>query len=176
MSGVPFCLPLSYSSIGGYLLVSFDTRFSFACAPTISRKRSLIVEHVSGVTRGTLRGMGRSHTHLKKTETAMRKSMISLLLLATAIPASAQTAQPPANPDANTPAVNSPNSSPNPGAPVAGANSFTEGQAKSRIEEKGFKNVSDLKKDDAGVWRGKADQNGKAVNVSVDFQGNVVAR
>jgi hypothetical protein len=36
--------------------------------------------------------------------------------------------------------------------------------------------VSDLKKDDSGVWRGKADQNGKSVNVSVDFQGNVVAR
>jgi hypothetical protein len=109
-------------------------------------------------------------------EISMRKSMISLLLLAAAIPASAQTAQPPANRDANTPAVNAPNSPPNPGAPVAGANSFTEGQAKSRIEEKGFKNVSDLKKDDAGVWRGKADQNGKAVTVSVDFQGNVVAR
>jgi hypothetical protein len=109
-------------------------------------------------------------------ETTMRKSILSLLLLAAAIPASAQTAQPPANRDANTPAVNSPNSPSNPGAPAAGANSFTEGQAKSRIEEKGFKNVSDLKKDDAGVWRGKADQNGKAVTVSVDFQGNVVAR
>ena len=53
----------------------------------------------------------------------------------------------PANRDANTPAVNSPNSPPNPGAPVAGANSFTEGQAKSRIEDKGFKNVSGLQKD-----------------------------
>ena len=104
----------------------------------------------------------------------MRNSMISLMLLAAIIPASAQTTQPPANPNANTPAVNTPNSPPNPGAPVAGANSFTE--AKSRIEEKGFKNVSGLKKDDAGVWRGKADQNGKAVNVSVDFQGNVVAQ
>ena len=40
----------------------------------------------------------------------------------------------PANRDANTPAVNTPNSPPNPGAPVAGSNSFTEGQAKSRIE------------------------------------------
>ena len=59
---------------------------------------------------------------------------------------------------------------------MAGANSFTEGQAKSRIEEKGFKNVHDLKKDDAGVWRGKADQSGKAVNVSLDYQGNVVAQ
>ena len=37
----------------------------------------------------------------------------------------------PANRDANTPAVNTPNSPPNPGAPVSGANSFTEGQAKS---------------------------------------------
>ena len=105
----------------------------------------------------------------------MRKSMISLLLLAATVPASAQTVQPPANRDANTPAVNSPNSPPNPAAPVAGANSFTEGQAKSRIEEKGFKNVSDLKKDDAGVWRGKADQNGKAVTVSVDFSRAVSA-
>ena len=32
----------------------------------------------------------------------------------------------PANPNANTPAVNTPNSPPNPGAPVAGATSFTQ--------------------------------------------------
>src|SRR6187401_1990980 len=106
----------------------------------------------------------------------MRTTIISSLLLASVSASWAQNTQPPANRDANTPAVNSPNSAPNPGAPVAGANSFTEGQAKSRIEDKGFKNVSDLKKDDNGVWRGKADQNGKAVNVSVDFQGNVVAQ
>jgi hypothetical protein len=106
----------------------------------------------------------------------MRNTMMTVLLLASAGPVWAQTAQPPANRDANTPAVNSPNSPPNPGAPVAGANSFTEGQAKSRIEDKGFKNVSGLTKDGNGVWRGKADQNGKAVNVSVDFQGNVVAQ
>ena len=106
----------------------------------------------------------------------MRPTMISLLLLASASASWAQNTQPPANRDANTPAVNSPNSPPNPGAPVAGANSFTEGQARSRIEDKGFKNVSGLKKDDSGVWRGKADHNGKAVNVSVDFQGNVVSQ
>ena len=62
-----------------------------------------------------------------------------------ALPASVKTSSPPANRDAKTPAINSPNSPPNPGAPVAGANSFTEGQAKSRIEEKGFRNVHDLK-------------------------------
>jgi hypothetical protein len=120
--------------------------------------------------------MGRSRRDTSNMETSMRKSMTSLLLLAAVLPASAQTSSPPANRAANTPAINSPNSPPNPGAPVAGANSFTEGQAKSRIEEKGFKNVHELKKDDAGVWRGKADQNGKTVTVSVDFQGNVVAQ
>src|SRR4026208_622634 len=106
---------------------------------------------------------------MKNKETPMRPTMISLLLLASASASWAQNNQPPANRDANTPAVNSPNSPPNPGAPVAGANSFTEGQAKSRIEDRGFRNVSGLTKDANGVWRGKADQNGKAVNVSVDF-------
>ena len=108
----------------------------------------------------------------------MRKTLIATVVVAVAFPAFAQQ-QPgrqPANPDANTPAVNSPDSPPNPGAPVAGANSFTEGQAKSRIEAKGFTNVSGLQKDDAGVWRGKASQGGKAMNVSVDFQGNVVGK
>jgi hypothetical protein len=106
----------------------------------------------------------------------MRKTLFTAIVVAVAFPAFAQQqpARPPASRDANTPAVNTPNSPPNPGAPVAGANSFTAGQAKSRIEQKGFKNVSGLKKDDAGVWRGKASQGGKTVNVSVDFQGNVV--
>jgi hypothetical protein len=103
----------------------------------------------------------------------MRRILIAATVVAIAVPAFAQQ-QPPANRDANTPAVNSPNSPPNPGAPVAGANSFTEGQAKSRIEDKGFKNVSGLKKDAEGVWRGKASQGDKTMNVSVDFQGNVV--
>ena len=106
----------------------------------------------------------------------MRTTLIATVVVAVAFPAFAQQQPVLANPDANTPAVNSPNSPPNPGAPVAGANSFTEGQAKSRIEAKGFTNVSGLQKDDAGVWRGKASQGGKAMNVSVDFQGNVVGK
>jgi hypothetical protein len=105
----------------------------------------------------------------------MRNLLLAAAIVAIAAPAVAQQT-PPANRDANTPAVNTPNSPPNPGAPVAGANSFTEGQAKARIEEKGFKSVSGLQKDANGVWRGKADQNGKPVNVSIDFQGNVVAQ
>lgn len=62
---------------------------------------------------------------------------------------------------------------PQPAAPVKGANSFTEGQAKSRFEEKGFTNITDLKKDSDGVWRGRADNKGKPVSVSLDYQGNV---
>jgi hypothetical protein len=38
----------------------------------------------------------------------------------------------------------------------------------------GFANVSNLKKDDNGVWRGRAMKDGKTVDVSVDYQGNVV--
>jgi hypothetical protein len=53
-----------------------------------------------------------------------------------------------------TPAVNTPNTM-NPAAPVEGANSFTEGQAKSRIESNGYTNVSGLAKDDQGIGGGK---------------------
>ena len=63
----------------------------------------------------------------------------------------------------------------NPGAPVTGANSFTETQAKSQIEAKGYSNVSALKKDDNGIWRGTAMKDDKLVQISLDFQGNVVA-
>lgn len=73
---------------------------------------------------------------------------------------------------AQTPAVKSPNAN-NPAAPVPGANSFTEGQAKSRIEGAGYTEVSGLQKDSNGVWIGKAKKGGQAVDVKVDFQGNV---
>jgi opacity protein-like surface antigen len=58
--------------------------------------------------------------------------------------------------------------------PVAGSNSFTEGQARSRIEAAGWTNVTDLRKDDQGVWRGRAMRGGIAAAVGLDFQGNVV--
>jgi putative membrane protein len=86
------------------------------------------------------------------------------LLAALAISTSAAVAQ--------TPAVKSPSAT-NPAAPVPGANSFTEGQAKSKIEAAGYTEVSGLKKDDNGVWTGTASQGGKKVTVKVDFQGNV---
>jgi opacity protein-like surface antigen len=87
----------------------------------------------------------------------------------------AQTMAPSANPNASTPAVASPKAN-NPGAPAAGANSFTEAQAKSRIEKAGYTNVSGLSKDKDGIWKGKASKAGTSVDVGVDYQGNVVAK
>jgi hypothetical protein len=95
-----------------------------------------------------------------------------LLICAGVMAATAASAQQPAKPGPNNNAVNSPGQN-NSNAPVAGRNSFTEGQAKSKIEEAGYTKITDLKKDDNGVWRGKASKGGSSTSVSVDFQGNV---
>ena len=58
-------------------------------------------------------------------------------------------------------------------APANGSNSFTEAQAKDRIGQRGYSNVSDLSKDDAGVWRGNAQHSGNDVKVWLDYKGNV---
>lgn len=58
--------------------------------------------------------------------------------------------------------------------PAEGANSFTEGQARSRIEAAGYTDIQELRKDDKGVWRGRAMRNGQSSEVGLDFQGNVV--
>jgi putative membrane protein len=60
------------------------------------------------------------------------------------------------------------------GAPLKGSNSFTEGQAKDRVLSHGMTGVSALKKDNDGIWRGTAQQDGKPVQVAIDFKGNVV--
>ena len=101
----------------------------------------------------------------------MRLSVLCLSLgLFAATAASAQ--NPPAQSGPGNNAVNSSGQN-NSDAPVAGRNSFTEGQAKSKIEDAGYTGVSDLKKDDNGVWRGMATKSGSSMAVSVDFQGNV---
>ena len=58
--------------------------------------------------------------------------------------------------------------------PLPGANSFTESQARSRIEAQGYSGVTGLKKDDQSIWRGQAMRNGASVGVALDFKGNVV--
>jgi hypothetical protein len=57
--------------------------------------------------------------------------------------------------------------------PAKGANSFTMGEARSRIASNGFTNVTDLSKDADGVWRGHADKDGTNAAVWLDYKGNV---
>lgn len=102
----------------------------------------------------------------------MRRTMLVMAAMALSFsPALAQTA---AAPKAETPAVATPETT-NPTAPVEGENSFTEGQAKTRVEEAGYTDVSDLKLDDKGIWRGTAMKNGASVSIALDYQGNVTA-
>jgi hypothetical protein len=64
---------------------------------------------------------------------------------------------------------------PDAGAPLKGANSFTETQAKDRAMAAGLSSVASLVKDGDGIWRGSAMKDGKAAKVAVDFKGNVVS-
>lgn len=100
----------------------------------------------------------------------MKRALIGVAFLAMSGVAFAQT--PPANSDTATPATNNPDAA-RPAAPAKGANSFTEAQAKSRIEEKGFSDVTGLKKDADGIWRGKAMKGGASHDVALDYQGHV---
>lgn len=59
--------------------------------------------------------------------------------------------------------------------PLKGANSFTEAQAKTRIEAAGYTEVSGLLKDQDGIWRATAKKGGTSVQVALDFKGNVVS-
>jgi putative membrane protein len=75
--------------------------------------------------------------------------------------------------NSTTPAVKT-TDTPSPSAPEPGANSFTEDQAKDRIEDAGYSNVSKLIKDDQGIWRGQASKDGKNIHIALDYQGNIV--
>jgi hypothetical protein len=108
------------------------------------------------------------------TTTATTPSVPPMSVPSVTVPAPASSTPPASNsppqalsvaPDAKTPA-----------APVPGANSFTEAQARSRVESRGFTNVSGLMKDEQSIWRGKATKDGKDVTIAVDYQGNVVAQ
>ena len=56
---------------------------------------------------------------------------------------------------------------------MKGRNSFTMGEARRRIEKGGFTQVTGLKKDADGIWRGKGMKAGASVDVYCDYQGNV---
>lgn len=106
----------------------------------------------------------------------MKKLLIAMAAIAfSATSVFAQETKPATSSDGDTPAVATPTDQ-NAAAPVEGANSFTEDQAKERIVEAGYADVTELKLDDQGVWQGKATKDGKSVMVSMDYQGNIVAK
>ena len=57
--------------------------------------------------------------------------------------------------------------------PAKGSNSFSAGEARRRIEKEGYSTVSDLKKDNDGIWRGQGEKNGAKVGVWLDYKGNI---
>ena len=79
----------------------------------------------------------------------------------------------PTPPPSHNPAVATQSNANDQAAPAHGSNSFTENQAKSRIADRGYASVGNLQKDDQGVWRGTAQQNGQPVHVWLDYKGNV---
>src|SRR5689334_350183 len=100
----------------------------------------------------------------------MRNSLIAAAVLTLVAGGAMAQTQPPAADGPQNRAVNSSDSTNRQtNMPVAGRNSFTEGEAKSRIENRGFSNVQGLKKDDNGVWRGQATKEGRTVAVSLDY-------
>jgi len=66
-------------------------------------------------------------------------------------------------------------SSPITTSPQALTHTFTADQAKSRIQAKGYSNVSGLRKDAKGIWRGKAEKDGFPMDVTLDVNGSVTA-
>lgn len=100
------------------------------------------------------------------------RSIVSGAIAASLLLAGAAVAQQPTEAHKNA-AVKSPDTA---GAPTAGANSFTKGQAEDRIKKAGYASVTGLAKDKDGLWRGQAMKDGKTVSISLDFKGNVNAQ
>lgn len=99
---------------------------------------------------------------------------IMALAISAALFAASTAIADPAQSGPQNPAINT-DSGNNSDAPVKGANSYTESEAKSRIAAMGYSHVGGLKKDDNGVWRATASKGGQRVHVSLDYQGNVNA-
>ena len=63
---------------------------------------------------------------------------------------------------------------PEEGAPFAGANSFTEEQARDRATAWQIADISALTLDESGIWRGTGTLDGAPVTFAIDYRGNVV--
>jgi hypothetical protein len=62
----------------------------------------------------------------------------------------------------------------NPKAKPKSSDNLYQDEAKSRIEEKGYYDVTNLDKDSRGIWRGNARlEDGRTVDVTLDLEGNI---
>jgi len=58
--------------------------------------------------------------------------------------------------------------------PTPGDDSIlTRDQAKAKIESQGYSTITGLRRDDQGIWHGRAQKNGSFRNVRLDREGNV---
>jgi hypothetical protein len=105
----------------------------------------------------------------------MKPILVFTLSASLALAGASALAQPAADPAAPAnPAVHAPGDMTS--QPLAqGHNSFTKGQAATRIAQAGFSNVTNLTLDAQGLWQATATQNGQSVHVALDYKGNVAA-
>jgi hypothetical protein len=59
---------------------------------------------------------------------------------------------------------------------LSAGSAFTADQAKSQIEAAGYSNVSGLRKEAKGIWRGSAVKDGLTTNVTLSGDGKVSAK
>jgi hypothetical protein len=107
----------------------------------------------------------------------MQRIALAAALLALALPASAQDADSSAKPGLKNPPLATHDDSVKSDAvkPARGKNSFTQAQAKGRIEKHGYDAVTDLHKDQDDVWHARATKkDGGDVAVALDWMGNVI--
>jgi hypothetical protein len=65
-------------------------------------------------------------------------------------------------------------SKPNSRARSKGSDNLYQDEARLRIEEKGYYDVTNLDKDSRGIWRGNARlEDGRTVDVTLDLEGNI---
>ncbi|MBS1183068.1 MAG: hypothetical protein H6Q99_2948 [Proteobacteria bacterium] len=99
-------------------------------------------------------------------------------LAQTSTPAPSSDPAAPMSPAADPAAPTAPNTppaqtTPKDGSLEPGANSFTEAQARSWLEDAGYTEVTGLVQAEDGIWRGHARRNGTTVSVAVDYKGTI---
>lgn len=106
-----------------------------------------------------------------------RTAILAIVLATTSGTAMAQTAETPQRSTTTPPAITNPNNTARTtAAPVPGKNSFTENEARKRLEDNGYAQVAELAKDADSIWHAKAVKAGRPTKVTLDYQGNITEK